>query len=103
MRRETTPRRTVPARVAVEFPGEGERIASRGCVFHIEGPARRVDIAIDGDGWRSCRRSADHWSFSWSGYSSGRHQAIIRSEPETGQEPMIETRRFVVELPDEAG
>lgn len=87
----------------LEFPAEGELITSRGYVFRVEGAARRVDIAIDGDGWRSCRRDGDSWWLNWTGYSSGRHQAIVRTEPETGRDEIIQTRRFLVELPDEAG
>ena len=90
-------RRPTAPRIAVEYPREGELITSSRYTFHIDGSAR-VEIAIDGDDWRPCRRSDGYWCFDWSGYDSGRHQAIVRTAPLTG-EPATRTCRFLVELP----
>jgi hypothetical protein len=92
-------RRPAQPKLAVEYPQEGELITSPSYTFRIDGAAPRVEIAIDGGGWSSCRRSDDYWWFDWSDYDSGRHQAIVRSAPRAGQESATRICRFVVELP----
>ena len=92
-------RRPAATRIAVEYPQEGEIITSSSYTFRIDGNAARVEIAIDGGDWRSCRRSDDFWWFDWSDYDSGRHQAMVRVAPPAGQESAARTCRFLVELP----
>ena len=79
----------------LEHPQEGEVIISPGYTFQVDGPADAVDIAIDGGDWRACRRSGDSWSYHWSGYGPGRHQALIRGEEADGAST-VKTCRFVV-------
>jgi hypothetical protein len=100
MKTQAPAKRRVPApRLAVEYPQEGEVVASSSYIFRIDANAPRVEIAIDGGDWQSCRRSDDYWWFHWSDYESGRHQAIVRGAPQAGRESAARTCRFVVELP----
>ena len=100
MKKLTPPvRRPETPRIAVEYPQEGELITSPSYTFRIDGSGPRVEIAIDGGDWRPCRRSDDYWWFDWSDYDSGRHQAIVRSAPPTGQESVMRVCRFIVEKP----
>jgi hypothetical protein len=98
MKRKSPARRTRMARIAVDYPQEGERITSPRYRFHIEGPEGPVEIAIDGAPWVSCRGGNGFWWYDWSGYESGRHQASVRGETRDGRDAAPSTRRFVVEL-----
>jgi hypothetical protein len=91
-------RRAAAPRIAVDYPQEGEVITSPRYTFRIDASAPRVEIAIDGGDWRSCRRSDDYWWFDWSGYDSGRHQAIVRGAPQAEMDSASRTCRFLVEL-----
>lgn len=82
----------------MDYPQEGELITSPSYTFRIDAAAPRVEIAIDGGDWTPCRRSDDYWWFDWSGYESGRHQAIVRSAPQPGHEGATRICRFLVEL-----
>jgi hypothetical protein len=82
------------SRFSVEYPQEGEVITSPSYAFCIDAAAPRVEIAVDGGGWSSCRRSGGYWWFNWSGYESGRHQALVRA----GSEGEARACRFVVDL-----
>ena len=84
-------------RISVDYPFEGETIGSSRCTFQIDAPGRGVAIAIDGDGWRSCRRSDGRWWYDWSCGEPGRHQAIVRCEGPAGAEPAYRVCRFTVE------
>jgi len=86
-------------RLAVEYPREGEIVVAPAYTFRIDASAPRVEIAIDGGGWCSCRRSDDYWWFDWSDYDSGPHQAIVRAAAGSGPETVARVCRFVVELP----
>ena len=100
MKMQTLPeRRPIAPKIAVDYPQEGELITSSRYTFRIDGSAPRVEIAIDGDDWRPCRRSDDYWWFDWSDYDAGRHQAIVRVAPQGEQESVTRTCRFLVELP----
>ena len=100
MKTQAPPERRIRApRLAVEYPQEGEVVSSSRYTFRIDADAPRVEIAIDGGDWRSCRRSDEYWWFDWSDYESGRHQAMVRGAPRPGGEQAARTCRFVVELP----
>ena len=82
--------------LAMIYPVEGEVLESSRCRFLIDAPDRRVEIAIDGEGWSSCRRGGDHWWFDGSGLEAGWHQALVRCEgPGRGGESQL-TCRFLV-------
>lgn len=83
--------------IAVDYPQEGEAIASATYTFRIAGSASSVEAAIDGEEWRPCRRAAGYWWYDWSGYDLGRHQLLIRARPAGGEEFVFRTRRFRVE------
>ena len=97
--RKHLPRRSTPISpgVAVEYPQEGELITDPRYTFRIGGPAQCVEIAIDGDDWQPCRQSDDFWWFDWSGYDSGRHQAVVRAADPGGLD-QVHVCRFQVSL-----
>jgi hypothetical protein len=82
--------------IAVLYPGEGEVVGDSRCRFLIEAPERRVEIAIDGEGWSSCRLGGGYWWFDRAGLAPGHHQALIRCEGPDGREPSQRTLRFLV-------
>jgi hypothetical protein len=86
--------------ISIEYPGEGEIIDSPSYSFRIDAAAPRVEIAIDGGGWTSCRRRDDYWWFDWSDYEPGPHQAIVREAPGPGPAPAADVRRFFVGAPE---
>lgn len=93
MKTQTRPK---AAKIAVEYPQEGEIITSPSYTFRIDASAPRVEIAIDGGGWSPCRRSDDYWWFDWSDYESGPHQAVVRGAEHDHPARIC---RFLVELP----
>jgi hypothetical protein len=95
-KRQSGAGRAAAERIAVDFPQEGEVLDSSGCTFLIDAPARGVEIAIDGDEWRPCRRGDGYWRHDWSRAEPGRHQAIVRCAGRPGGEPTIRVVRFVV-------
>lgn len=78
------------------YPAEGEAIEPSRCRFLIEASSRAVEIAIDGDGWRPCRRGDGVWWFDGSGLEPGRHQALIRCEGTEGRAGSRRACRFSV-------
>jgi len=80
----------------VEYPGEGEVVEASSCRFLIDADGSNVEIAIDGDGWQTCRRVDGVWAFDCSFPEPGRHQALIRCEGADGGEPAYRTCRFLV-------
>jgi len=88
------------ATISIEYPGEGEVITSPTYSFRIDAESPRVEIAIDGGGWASCRRRDDYWWFDWSDYEPGFHQAVVREAPDGGPAPAQDVRRFVVGPPE---
>jgi hypothetical protein len=97
MRRKRTRREAAVAeRIAVDFPAEGEEVAASRCVFLIDAPERGVEISIDGDDWRRCRRGDDYWRYDWTAAEPGRHAAVVRcARPESG-EAAIRVCHFLV-------
>lgn len=85
-----------PARIEVTYPGEGEEVAASRCRLLIDAPAGCVEIAIDSEGWCSCRRGDGHWWFDSSALEPGWHQALIRCEGPRGGAASQLTRRFLV-------
>lgn len=82
--------------LAVLYPGEGEVVGESRCRFLIEAPERRVEIAIDGEGWAPCRLGGGYWWFDRAGLAPGRHQALVRCEGPGGRAPSQRTLRFLV-------
>jgi len=85
-----------PERIAVDYPHEGEVLAAPSCTFLIDAPARGVEIAVDGDEWRPCRRSDGFWRHDRRFPDPGVHQAVVRCAGTGGAEPAIRVRRFFV-------
>lgn len=89
-------RAAAPERVVMVYPSEGEEVDAPRFRFLIEAPERPVEIAIDGGGWRSCRRSDGLWWFEQGGLQPGRHQALIRCRGTAGRAEARRACRFRV-------
>lgn len=89
------------AEITMDYPQERERVTSPDYTFRIEAKgASRVEISIDQNEWQPCRQAEGYWWYDWSGYMSGKHQAISRIQPQNdGQKATSRTIRFQVELP----
>ena len=91
----------VTAEVTLDYPQERERVIGPEYTFRVAArAASRVEIAIDGNAWQPCRQAEGYWWYDWSGYLSGKHQAVARIQPQNdGQKSTSRTCRFLVELP----
>jgi len=91
----------VAAEITVDYPQERERVISPEYTFRVAArAASRVEISIDQNEWRPCRQAAGYWWYDWSGYMSGKHQAVARIQPQNdGQKATSRTCHFRVELP----
>ena len=87
--------------IALDYPKERERVISPDYTFRIEAKeASLVEISIDDNVWQPCRQADGYWWYDWSGYMSGKHQAVARIQAQNdGQQSTSQTRRFRVELP----
>ncbi len=70
-------------------------IASSRFRFLIEAPDRRVEIAVDGEGWRACRRGEGYWWHD-AALEPGRHQAILRCAGPRGGAETVRACLFLV-------
>ena len=93
-------RGTAAAEITVDYPQEKECVISPDYTFRIAAAAAsRVEISIDDGEWRPCRPADRYWWYDWSGYMSGKHQAVARIQPQNdGQKSTSQTCRFRVEL-----
>lgn len=94
MKTDSTLARPALTDLCVDYPQEGELISSRGYTFRISGQARTVEVAVDGDEWRPCRRASGVWWFDWSGYAPGRHQILVRARTNDRDGYTFRTCRF---------
>ena len=87
--------------IVLDYPKERERVTSPDYTFRIEAKgASQVEISIDDNVWQPCRQADGYWWYDWSGYMSGKHQAVARSQAQNDDQPATsQTRRFRVELP----
>ena len=91
----------VSKEVAVDYPQERELVTSPEYTFRVATKAAsRVEISIDDNMWQPCRQADGYWWYDWTGYMSGRHQAVARVPVGMdGQKNTSKTCRFRVELP----
>jgi hypothetical protein len=87
--------------ITLDYPKERECVISPEYTFRIEAKAAsRVEISIDDNVWQPCRQADGYWWYDWSGYMSGKHQAIAKIQPQNdGQKSISRTCHFRVELP----
>jgi len=88
------------AMLAVEYPRQGEKIASADYTVRVFAPeaAGKVGISIDQGPWKSCRSAVGYWWFDWSGFENGEHQIVVSMETEQGTRIVSEPHEFFVEL-----
>ncbi len=101
----TTRRRKHPRTLmlAVEYPRQGEKVASSIYSVRVHAPesAKRVGISIDQGRWKSCRPAVGYWWYDWEGYENGEHQIVVSMETEAGTRIISEPHEFFVELADQ--
>lgn len=86
-------------RVAIDSPASGETIKSDQYTLRIGAiPEAHVEVALDGGLWQTCRRYQGYWWFDWSGYKSGRHEAVARLTAPNGEVQRGDDVDFLVEL-----
>jgi hypothetical protein len=96
------PRRKVtPAKqkryVQVDYPMEGEMIASHTYTFRISAsPTERVEISIDDEEWHPCRQSVGYWWYDWSHFTVGLHSLQARIPSAGTRELKSKPRQFSV-------
>lgn len=96
------PRRKVtPAKqkryVQVDYPMEGEMIASHTYTFRISAsPTERVEISIDDEEWHPCRQSVGYWWYDWSHFTVGLHSSQARIPSAGTRELKSKPRQFSV-------
>jgi hypothetical protein len=97
-----TPRRKVkPAQqkryVQVDYPMEGEMIASQTYSFRISAsPTERVEISIDNQEWLPCRLSVGYWWHEWCHFSAGPHSLRARIPSAGNRDLKSKPRQFTV-------
>lgn len=86
--------------VLLDHPQQGEKITAPHYTFRIgtSGDTERVEILIDQGHWQPCRHSVGYWWYDWSGYTGGRHQAVVKAQTKDGQVFTSELRKFQVAL-----
>jgi len=84
--------------VAMDYPQQGEKITAPYYTFRVgaTGDPERVEVSIDQGPWQSCRQSAGYWWYDWSGYTSGRYQAVAKAWARDGRVVTSEPRDFQV-------
>ena len=96
------PRRNVKAAqqkryVRVDYPTEGETIASETYAFRVSASAtERVEISIDNGEWLPCRPSVGYWWYDWSHFNAGPHSLQARIPPAGTRELKSKPRQFTV-------
>lgn len=88
------------AMLAVEYPRQGETIASTDYTVRVFAPdsAKKVGISIDQGPWTSCRYAVGYWWFDWSGFENGEHQIVVSMENGQGDRVISEPHEFFVDL-----
>ena len=91
---------SVRTQLSVEYPRQGETIASADYTFRINAPedVQRVEVAINQGDWRPCRQSAGFWWCDWSGYENGEHEITARLVTAEGRVVSAEPHEFFVQL-----
>ncbi|MFI5363441.1 MAG: hypothetical protein ACHQ49_15855 [Elusimicrobiota bacterium] len=98
--REKIQKASVRTQLSVDFPRQGETIASDAYTFRISAPGdvQKVEVAIDQAEWRPCRQSAGYWWSDWSGYENGEHEITARLVTAEGRAISAEPHEFFVRL-----
>jgi hypothetical protein len=87
------------AEPAVDYPRDGERVASREYTLRIATALPGVvEVSIDDGEWLPCRSAAGFWWRDWSGYGEGLHRVLARVTRHKHLRHYSESRKFVVDF-----
>ncbi|MDP3541041.1 MAG: hypothetical protein Q8T11_01080 [Elusimicrobiota bacterium] len=90
----------VAPEISVEHPRIGQRSYFPESEYQVlDSSIEGLEISIDEDAWRPCRRGDGCWSYEWTGYQAGRRQAVVRVRPRRPESEPRQTCLFVVDLP----
>ncbi|MDD5304965.1 MAG: hypothetical protein PHS14_17850 [Elusimicrobia bacterium] len=90
----------VAPEISVEHPGIGQRSYFPESEYQVlDSSIEGLELSIDGGAWQPCRRCDGCWSFDWTGYQSGRRQAVVRVRPRRSEKEPRQTCLFLVDLP----
>jgi hypothetical protein len=67
----------------IDYPRLGEKVHRGHYAIRISAPAGECHVAIDGSGWRSCRREAGYFWFDWHP-EPGTHHIVVRNRADNG-------------------
>ncbi|MFI5350590.1 MAG: hypothetical protein ACHQ2Z_13670 [Elusimicrobiota bacterium] len=92
------PPEPLPAAVSIDYPTSGERVVSREYTFRISAdPTADVEVSVDDEAWRPCRRAAGFWWHDWTGYREGPHSVVARISRQKGRRTLSARRDFRVD------
>lgn len=90
----------VAPEISVEHPHIGQRSYFPESEYQVlDSSIEGLEISIDDEDWRPCRRGGGCWSYEWTGYQPGRRQATVRIRPRRRQREPRQTCLFLVDLP----
>ena len=86
--------------LAVDYPQQGETVTGTEYVIRLSAPAKaeRVEVSINQEDWRPCRKAGGYWWHDWSGYDEGEHEVVARVVLEGGATITSEPHEFFVRL-----
>ena len=95
---ESKPETQVGEALTLDFPQEDEMIVGSNYTFRIgtAGQTLLVEVGIDRDPWKPCRRDSGYWWYDWSGFTPGYHLVRARTHTQDGRVEMTLLRRFKV-------
>lgn len=90
----------VAPEISVEHPQIGQRSYFPESEYQVlDSSVEGLEISIDDDAWRPCRRGEGCWSYEWTEYQPGRRQAVVRVRPHRKEKEPRQTCLFLVDLP----
>lgn len=99
------PATAVKKKIAIDFPKQHERIASKSYTFRLSAALEEgesVQVSVDDGPFAPCRYAEGYWWFDWDGYRSHHHRLIAKIVSEDGDLVSETARRFAVALGDES-
>ncbi|MBI3299005.1 MAG: hypothetical protein HYZ75_12615 [Elusimicrobia bacterium] len=87
-------------RMVMDYPRQGEHVSGPGCTFRVgaSDEADLVEISVDSEEWRPCRRAQGYWWYEWESTRPGLHCARARASRLSGGVELSGLRRFILKV-----